>query len=111
MEWPEAEGGLRKNWPALSQLSLPGPTEELTLNDVFMAVQNCNHTLVSLSTQFHHLENDVTIMQHDMQKVQERTSALEGQVSNVEDKRGPIQRDLKVVGLQTNHHANRIDDL
>lgn len=46
-----------------------------------------------------------------MQKVWERTSALGGRVRNLEDEMGPLQRDLKVVGLQTNHHANCIDDL
>lgn len=50
-------------------------------------------------------------MQHDMQKVQECTSALEGRVSKIENEMGPLQHDLKAVGLETNHCADRIDDL
>lgn len=57
------------------------------------------------------MQEEITIICQDMQKVQERTSAIENRVSNNEDTLTFMQRDLKAVGLQAKQHANHIDDL
>lgn len=79
----------------IAQLCLSAPMRELPLKDVFLTVQNCNYTL---STQFHHLREDVTIMLQDMQKVREHTSALENWVTIIEKYTGLMQHDLKAGG-------------
>lgn len=58
---------------------------EPTLKDAFQAVQICNTTLSTLSNQFQYMREEITIIGHDMQRVQERTSAVEDKVSNIED--------------------------
>lgn len=61
-----------------TKLIQPAQMGEPTLKDVFLAVQTCNTTLSTVSNQFQYLREEVTIMHHDMQKVWERTSAVEG---------------------------------
>lgn len=84
---------------------------EPPIKDVFLAVQNCNYTLTSLSTQFNHLREDVINMRQDMQKVRQRTSAVEGWIATLEDEMSLIQRDFKELGVQSGRYANRMDDL
>lgn len=83
----------------LSQLSIAALNGEPTLKDVFLAIQNCKHTLNTLSTQFNCLREDVTIMHLDMQKVRECTSALEKQVATIGKVLGCMQHELKAVGI------------
>lgn len=46
-----------------------------------------------------------------MQKVRERTSALEGRVGSLEDEFAPVRRDVLANHGVVQRHANRIDDM
>lgn len=46
-----------------------------------------------------------------MQKLRERTSALDGRVSRVEEDMEPLQRDVKYNVYLTVQHAAHVDDL
>lgn len=49
-------------------------------------------------------------MHLDIQKVRERTSILENQVTIIENDSGCMKQELKAVGLQSKYHDNRIDE-
>lgn len=46
-----------------------------------------------------------------MQKVHERTAALEGRVSLVEDDLNPLKREIRAVKEQTNNYEIKMDDV
>ena len=54
---------------------------------------------------------EISFVRHDMQKLRERTSALEGRVSTVEDDMVPMQRDLNYNCHLTEQHAARLDEM
>lgn len=57
------------------------------------------------------MKAEISYVRHDMQKLKERTSALEGRLGTVEDDMAPMQRDLKYNCHLTEQHAARLDEM
>lgn len=53
----------------------------------------------------------MSIIRHDVQKVLERTSALEGRVGSLEDELAPVKRDVLANHVVIQRHANHVDDM
>lgn len=86
-------------WAAQKQAILQDTPPKPTLWDVFMAVQSCNSSL---------LREDMSIICQDVQKVRERTSALEGRVGSLEYELAPVKRDVLASMALNNYMVNRI---
>lgn len=67
-----------------------------------VAVTKCT---TSITVEIKRVKAEVSFIQHDIQKLRERTSALEGRVSTVEDDMKPLLRDVNQNVLMTAQHA------
>lgn len=55
--------------------------EEPTLRDVIAAISKCNSALAGLSVQVGSMQEQLSFMRHGIQKVNERTTAVEGRIN------------------------------
>lgn len=67
---------------------------EPTLCDIFVAVTSCNVSISALTDEINGVKAAITFMRHDMQKLWERASALEGRVGSIEDDLALLHRDV-----------------
>lgn len=74
-------------------------------------VTSCNHSITALSDEIKEVKAEISYVRHDMHKLRERTAALEGRLSTVEDDMTPMQRDLKYNCHPTEQHAMRLDEM
>lgn len=86
-----------------------------TLKEVLAAVQHCNTSLTAslniLSSQVGSIQEGLTILRHDVQKIRERTAALEGRVSEIGDDMQHLQHDLGANTRKTDAAYDRTEDL
>lgn len=54
---------------------------------------------------------EISLISHDMQKLRECTSALEGCLSTLEDELQPLQRDVRYVQPVASTYAARLEDM
>lgn len=71
-------------------------TEQPTLADILRAVHKCTESVNTLQEQFGGLKEEVGLICHDLQKIRERTTAAEGQISDGEDKLAPLIREVQM---------------
>lgn len=89
-----------------------GEDAEPTLRDITAVVTNCNSLITALTDEIKEVKAEVSFICHYMQKLHERTSALKGCVSTVEDNKAPLMRDVKHnVILTAQHVENRMSRL
>lgn len=74
-------------------------------------VTACNVSIASLALDVKGVKAQVYFIHQDMQKLRDRTTALEGWVSTLEDDMTSMQRDLAYTYNAVNKHAARLEDL
>lgn len=67
--------------------------------------------LPTFAAEFQNLREDMTLIRHDVQKVWECTSALEGRVIFLEDELAPVKLDVLANQVVVQQCANHIDML
>ena len=77
-EEPEVEGG-----------------DQPTLAAILKAVNKCTASVNGLRLRFGSLEEEVGLIRHDIQKMRERTTAVEGRISDLEDRMPPLIRETQ----------------
>lgn len=88
------------------------PSEkEPTLMDVFLAVSACNGSLKDLCEQMKGVKEDLTLVRQDLQKTAERTTVLEGRVSQIEDDISPLIKEVKSMKEQISKHASKMEEM
>lgn len=117
----EDTGGLSPDWNTISmprdiftgsQSASPTPdNSEPTLRDIFSAVTACTMSISTLANEIKGVKAEISFVWQDMQKLRERTAAIEGRISAVEDDIAPMQRDLQYNCHLTAQHAACLDDL
>lgn len=58
------------------------------------AVTSCNTSIAALASEIKGVKIEHSFIRQDMQKLRDRTTALEGQISRLEDDWAPIQQDV-----------------
>lgn len=81
---------LERDWAEQTPAALQYTPPEPTLSKFFKAVQSCNLSLTLLIARFQHLTEDMGLI-HCVQKLWQRTSAVKGRVSTLEDEMGPVK--------------------
>lgn len=71
--------------------------KEPTLKDVFQAVNACKFSLGELCDQLKGVKEELLLVRHDLQKTAERTAALEGRISQLEDDLHPLKHEVKIM--------------
>lgn len=74
--------------PIPAAMSTVSPAElatEPTLQDILSAVTSCNTAITALTTEIKVIKLKINLVRHDMQKLCDHTTALEGRLSNVEN--------------------------
>lgn len=89
--------------------SMQEEVQQPTLSDILRAVQSCTASVNGLKVQFGSLTETVSLLRHDIQKIRERTTAVEGRISEVEDILPPLTRDTRSA-LQQAAQANAKND-
>lgn len=89
--------------PSLPSMDAEDPKP--TLREIFATVTSCNSSITALTDDLKGAKAEISFVRQDMQKSWERTSALEGQVSTIEDDMATLQRDVKYNGQLTAQHA------
>lgn len=69
---------------AIAEPCLP-QEKEPTLKDVFLFVNACKDSLKELCGQIKDVKEDLILVRQDLQKTADRTTALEGRTSQLED--------------------------
>lgn len=69
--------------------------EQPNLAEILCAVHMCTASVKTLKDQIGGLWKEVSFLGQDLQKIWERTTAVESRVSNIEDKLLPIARDAQ----------------
>lgn len=85
--------------------------DQPTLKDVLAAVHKCNDSLAALSTQVGSIQEGLGTLRHDVQKIRERTAALEGRVSEAADDIHHLQADLGTTSRTSTLAYDRVEDL
>lgn len=85
--------------------------EEPTLKDVLAAVTKCNSALSNLSVQVGSMQEQISFVRHDIQRVTERTTAVEVRVSDLEDKLPPLLQDVQRHDRLITTLLSKTDDL
>lgn len=70
-------------------------THETILRDIFAAVTSCNISITSLTSEIK-VKLELNLIRQDMQKLRDRTAALEDRIGNVENDVAPLQRELQI---------------
>lgn len=84
---------------------------EPTLRDVLLAVNQCNTSLSSLTLQMGNLKEDIGLIRQNIQRITERTTAVETRVSDLEDQSGVLQKDTRRHTQQITTLMAKVDDL
>lgn len=84
---------------------------EPTIRDIIVAITSCNTAITALTPEIKGVKLEVNLVRHDMQKLHDRTAALEGRMSNVEDEVVPLQRELHHVQSYTAGNTVCIEDI
>lgn len=89
--------------------------EQPSLKEVLTAVQTCNTSLTAslntLSSQVGSIQEGLSILRQDVQKIRERTAALEGRVGEVADDVLHLKTDLGSTTRKTDAAYDRVEDL
>lgn len=84
---------------------------EPTLRDIIAAITSCNTAITVLTSEIKGVKLEFNLVRHDMQKRRDRTAALEGRMSNVENEVAPLQRQLHHVQSHTAGDTAHIEDM
>lgn len=90
--------------------SRPVLITEPTLRDMLTAVQACNNSLLSLTSQMLGLKGDIAVKRQENQKICE-TTAIETRVGELEDSMPLIKKDLCVTKTQIKVQTQIIEGL
>lgn len=127
---PSEEGGSADGGPQHGGASSPPPLpthgallmtgsdlgeDQPSLKEVLLAVQSCNSSLTaslnSLASQVGSIQEGLSFLRHDVQKIRERTAALEGRVGEVDDDIQHLKTDLGANIRKTDAMYTRVEDL
>lgn len=94
-------------------ISDPSPLseEEPTLKDILQAVNACRSSLGELSDQLMGVKEDLLLVGHDLQKIAERTVALEGRISQLKDDLHPMKSVAKNLRNHMGIYASKLDEI
>lgn len=81
------------------------------LSEILQAVYKCTVSVDDLKECFGGLKETVSLLRQDIQKIRERTMAVEGWVSDLEDQMPPLTRDAKMAAQQVIPANNRANDI
>lgn len=96
---------------ALSALYPDHDSPEPTLRDIMAAVLSCNTSIAALMSETKGVKAELFFVRQDMQKLRDRTTALEGRLSTLEDDWAPIQREVHYNSIAVDKEAAHIDDM
>lgn len=82
-----------------------------SLSDILHAVHKCTASVDDLKEKFGGLKETVSLMRQDLQKIRERTTAVEGRVSEVEDQLPPLNRDVRMATQNAFQALNKTDEI
>lgn len=77
---------------AASYMSATDP--EPTLRDIFTALTTCTSSIADLTGEVKGMKVEISLVRHDMQKLREHTSALEGRLGTLEEEWEPCKEML-----------------
>lgn len=83
----------------------PGDGPESTLKDIMAVVTGCTTSITVQTAEIKGVKAEVSFVRQDMQKLRERTAALEGRFSSRENGMEPLLRDVKQNVMMTMLHA------
>lgn len=89
----------------------PPLEKEPTLKDVFVVVSACQGSLKELCDQMKGVKEDLILVRQDLQKTAERTTALEGRTSQLEDDILPLIKEVKNMKEQMARYTSKMDEL
>lgn len=75
---------------------------ESSLREVLQTVNACKFSLGELIDQFKSIREELSLVRHDLQKVWERTTTLEGRISLVEDYLNPLKQEIRSISEKVN---------
>lgn len=84
---------------------------EPTLREIFSAVTTGNIHIAELAGEVKGMKVELSLVRQDMQKLRDRTAALEGRVGSLEDEWQPLQRDVKYLQTVSSANAARLEDM
>lgn len=84
---------------------------EPTLRDILATVTVCNSSITNLAGEVKGMKMEISFVRQDMQKLRERTSAVEGRISTLEEEWQPLQRDVKYTHSMTVANASMLEDM
>lgn len=94
----------------LQELEMPDQKQP-TLANILRAVNSCTASINTLKDQFGGLRGDVSLLCQDLQRIQERTTAMESRVSDVENQLHPLAWDSKSALQLAKEASNRAEDM
>lgn len=89
-------------------MAAPSIQDSTDTNDpdlpILAAVAVCNSSITNLAGEVKSMKMEISIVRQDMQKLRERTSAVEGHISTLQDEWQPLQRDVKYTAWRQPMH-------
>lgn len=82
-----------------------------TLNDILRAVHRCTASVDGLKEQFGGLTETVSLLRQDLQKIRERTTSVEGRISDMKDQMPPLTRDTRTALQQAAQATAKTEDI
>lgn len=85
--------------------------ESPTLNDVLLAVNVCKQSLGELCKQMKGIKEELSLVQHNLQKTAERITVVEGRISQIEDDLYPVKQEVKFLKDQMGKFVGKLDEM
>lgn len=88
------------DWDTVGNLAITAATEpaqasdldepEPTPRDILLTVTSCKFAITELTSEIKGVKTEIAFIRHDMQKLRDHTTALEGHLSTLEDEWAPL---------------------
>ncbi|XP_073467611.1 uncharacterized protein [Aquarana catesbeiana] len=98
-------------WQSQPQRTPREETSQTTLGEILHAVHKSTASVDDLKEKFGGPRETVSLLRQDLQKIRERTTAVEGRVSDMEDQMPPLTRDVRIATQQAFQALNKTDDI
>lgn len=85
--------------------------KEPSLREVLMLVNGCKYALSKMRDQLNCIKEEMSVVRHDLQKVRECTTELEGRVSGVGDAITPMKQEIELLKVKVEIQNDKLEDL